>query len=135
MQWLVQLALRRPYTLVFGAEGPRVATVTADKKVKDRSVELGQDLGREVDNTRGLRVDEELIENPTDSLAEGTPVRSVPADAPPNPPGIDPARLTARSSPGHAAGVSRAAFSSWVSAVSARRSTGSCSYRPSSWSR
>src|SRR5712691_6828285 len=62
-------------TLVFGAEGPRVVTVTRDRKVRYQEVQLGRDLGTEVEILDGLRGDEELITNPMDSLKEGASVQ------------------------------------------------------------
>jgi multidrug efflux pump subunit AcrA (membrane-fusion protein) len=62
-------------TLVFGAEGPRVVTVTRDRKVRYQKVQLGRDFGTEVELLDGLRGDEELITNPMDSLKEGARVQ------------------------------------------------------------
>jgi multidrug efflux pump subunit AcrA (membrane-fusion protein) len=70
-----QQVLRVPSnTLILGADGPRVATVTRAKKVHLQSVQLGRDFGTEVEITNGLRSDERLISNPTDNLVENTPV-------------------------------------------------------------
>jgi hypothetical protein len=61
--------------LVFGAEGPRVVTVTRERKVRYQKVQLGRDFGTEVELLDGLRGDEELITNPMDSLQEGARVQ------------------------------------------------------------
>jgi multidrug efflux pump subunit AcrA (membrane-fusion protein) len=72
----VEQALRVPSnTLILGADGTRVATVTRERKVHLQSVQLGRDLGTEVEITNGLRGDEKLISNPTDDLVENTPVQ------------------------------------------------------------
>jgi RND family efflux transporter MFP subunit len=62
-------------TLMMGADGPRVAIVTRERKVHLQSVQLGRDLGTEVEITSGLRGDEQLISNPTDNLRENTVVQ------------------------------------------------------------
>ena len=62
-------------TLVIGADGTRVATVTPEHRVKFQAVQLGQDLGAEVEVASGLRGDEELIENPDDNLVDGSLVQ------------------------------------------------------------
>src|SRR5262249_44214958 len=62
-------------TLMFGAEGPRVAIVNREKRVHLQSVQLGRDFGTEVEITNGLRGDEQLISNPTDDLRENTAVQ------------------------------------------------------------
>jgi RND family efflux transporter MFP subunit len=67
-------------TLMTGADGPRVALVTPEGKVHLQAVQLGRDLGTELEITSGLRGDERLISNPTDDLRENTAVQpSAPA--------------------------------------------------------
>ncbi len=55
-------------------EGPRVAVVTADKKVNYRGVKLGRDFGKTVEILSGLSGDETLVINPVTDLLEGMPV-------------------------------------------------------------
>lgn len=62
-------------SLVMGEEGPRVATLTGSK-IHLRSVALGDDLGKQVEIVGGLKKDEEVVVNPTDTLAEGTKVET-----------------------------------------------------------
>ena len=61
-------------TLLNGAQGTQVVTVTPDRKAHYVMVELGQDFGQEVEVLDGLRGDEQLVTNPSDSLKEGAPV-------------------------------------------------------------
>jgi RND family efflux transporter MFP subunit len=62
-------------TLVVGADGTRVATVTPDQKIHFVPVQVGRDLGTELEITAGLTGDERLVANPTDELVEGTTVK------------------------------------------------------------
>ena len=48
-----------------------------DQRVHYRRVELGRDLGAEVEIVSGLNGNEPLIVNPADDLEEGSPVRAV----------------------------------------------------------
>jgi RND family efflux transporter MFP subunit len=62
-------------TLILGADGPRVAIVTRERKIHLQSVQLGRDFGTEVEITSGLRGEERLVSNPTDDLRENTAVQ------------------------------------------------------------
>jgi RND family efflux transporter MFP subunit len=68
--------LRIPGTaLVFDAQGTRVASVTAKGRVQYLKVQVGRDFGTEVEILGGLRGSERLVDNPSDTLAEGAPVQ------------------------------------------------------------
>jgi RND family efflux transporter MFP subunit len=64
-------------TLIFRAEGLRVATVIGDR-VQLVPVTAGRDFGTEVEILAGLNGNERLIANPPDSLLDGVAVRVVP---------------------------------------------------------
>jgi RND family efflux transporter MFP subunit len=61
-------------TLLFRAEGLRVAVVK-DDKADLIPVTLGRDFGSDVEVVVGLKGDENLIVNPPDSIVSGQPVR------------------------------------------------------------
>ena len=69
-------------TLLFRAEGLRVAIVRGDR-VQLAPVTIGHDFGSSVEITSGLTAADEVILDPSDSLASGTQVhpRIVPAGA------------------------------------------------------
>jgi RND family efflux transporter MFP subunit len=60
--------------LMFRAEGLRVATVDAAGKVKLVPVKVGRNFGPSVEVLGGIRGDERLVMNPSDSLADGDTV-------------------------------------------------------------
>ncbi len=57
--------------LLFRPDGPRVATVNAEGRVRLSAVKLGTDFGSTVAVTDGLKPDDRIILNPADSLADG----------------------------------------------------------------
>jgi RND family efflux transporter MFP subunit len=57
--------------LLFRPDGPRVATVSADGRVRLSAVKLGTDFGSTVAVTGGLHADDRIILNPADSLTDG----------------------------------------------------------------
>ncbi|MDP9088136.1 MAG: efflux RND transporter periplasmic adaptor subunit [Pseudomonadota bacterium] len=57
--------------LLFRPDGPRVATVNADGRVRLNAVKLGTDFGSTVAVTSGLKPDDRIILNPADSVADG----------------------------------------------------------------
>lgn len=61
-------------TLVVNGNGTRVVTVGADRKAHYKTVEVGRDLGSEIEVTSGLNGNEQLVSNPTDALSEGQSV-------------------------------------------------------------
>jgi RND family efflux transporter MFP subunit len=70
-------------TLVIGAEGTRVATVTPEGTIHYVTVELGDDLGKEVEIRNGLTGKEQLVDSPSDDLVEGASVKAVPVQSEP----------------------------------------------------
>jgi RND family efflux transporter MFP subunit len=61
--------------LIFRSQGMQVAVVGADNKVNLRSVKLGRDFGDTVEVLNGLKADDQVIDNPPDSIAEGMTVQ------------------------------------------------------------
>lgn len=61
--------------LLFRKEGMEVATVGADGKIVLKPVELGRDLGTDVEIRSGLAVTDKVVDNPSDSIAQGDIVR------------------------------------------------------------
>jgi RND family efflux transporter MFP subunit len=57
--------------LLFRPDGPRVATVDAQGRVRLSTVTLGTDFGSTVAVMSGLQADDRVILNPADSLADG----------------------------------------------------------------
>lgn len=62
-------------TLLFRAEGLRVAAVGAGQKVELKQITVGHDFGSEVEVIAGLNGDENVIVNPPDSVVTGEAVR------------------------------------------------------------
>ena len=61
-------------TLLFRAEGPAVGVVGADGKVEIRMVQIGTDLGAQLEIVNGLSPTDQIIINPSDSLSDGMQV-------------------------------------------------------------
>ena len=61
--------------LLFRPEGPRVAVVSGDGKVKLHTVTLGHDLGNKLEILSGIGTGDQLVVNPADSLADGDQVQ------------------------------------------------------------
>lgn len=71
-------ALRVPATaLVFGEKGLRVATVGEDDKVVMKTVQIGRDIGNDIEVLSGLSASDRLIDSPLETLATGDKVRVV----------------------------------------------------------
>jgi RND family efflux transporter MFP subunit len=64
-------------TLLFRAEGPRVAVVGANGKVTLKPVEIAQDLGQTLVIGHGLDASDRVVLNPSDSIADGDSVTVV----------------------------------------------------------
>jgi RND family efflux transporter MFP subunit len=62
-------------TLLFRAEGLRIATVGPDQKVQLKPITIGHDFGSEVEVVAGLNGNENVIINPPDSVIDGQTVR------------------------------------------------------------
>jgi len=63
-------------TLLFRAEGPRIATVAPDRRVVLHEITLGRDFGTTIEVPTGLAPGEEVILNPPASLETGMLVRT-----------------------------------------------------------
>ena len=61
-------------TLLFRAEGPRVAVVDANGKVHLHPVVIARDLGQSLEIDGGIAATDRVVLNPSDSLADGDPV-------------------------------------------------------------
>ena len=62
--------------LMIGGDGTRVATVDTGGVIHIKPVKLGRDFGKEVEILAGLADRDRVINNPRDSLLEGTKVRA-----------------------------------------------------------
>ena len=62
--------------LMIGGDGTRVAVVDAGGVIHIKPVKLGRDFGKEVEILAGLADNDRVINNPRDSLLEGTKVRA-----------------------------------------------------------
>jgi RND family efflux transporter MFP subunit len=62
--------------VVANAQGTRVVAVTPDEHIHFVPVELGRDLGSEVEVTSGLTGSERIVTNPVDTLTEGQAVKT-----------------------------------------------------------
>jgi len=61
-------------TMLFRAEGPRVAVVGPDSKVQLRPINIGRDYGATLEVLGGVSPDEQIVVNPSDSLEDGQQV-------------------------------------------------------------
>jgi RND family efflux transporter MFP subunit len=68
-------------TVFFRPDGPQVGVVATDGKVTLRSVAIGRDFGQTLEIISGITVQDRVIVNPTDSLANGMMVAA--SEAPP----------------------------------------------------
>jgi membrane fusion protein, multidrug efflux system len=64
-------------TLLFRREGPAVGVVKAGGNVEIREVQIGQDLGTQLEIVKGLSPTDQIIVNPSDSLSTGMVVHVV----------------------------------------------------------
>jgi RND family efflux transporter MFP subunit len=63
-------------TLVVNGSGTHVIAVDADRKARIIPVEVGRDLGSEIEILSGLHGGEQLISNPTDAVTDGRHVQA-----------------------------------------------------------
>jgi RND family efflux transporter MFP subunit len=78
----IKAALTLPAnTVLFRSDGPRVGVVASDGKVTLQGVVIGRDFGQTLEIISGITVQDRVIVNPTDSLANGTMVTA--SEAPP----------------------------------------------------
>jgi RND family efflux transporter MFP subunit len=69
-------ALRLPVsTLIFRGGGAMVAVVGSDDRVALRPIRIGRDFGTEFEVLEGLAADDDIVDNPPDSLQDGQAVR------------------------------------------------------------
>lgn len=68
--------------IIFKSAGMQVAIVKNDKTISLIPVTPGRDFGTEIEIVAGLKSDEWVVLNPSDSLAEGTAVRVAETSAP-----------------------------------------------------
>jgi len=61
--------------LIFRKNQPEVATVGSDDRVKLKPIEVGRDLGTEVEVLSGLTSSDRVIRSPSDSIADGDIVK------------------------------------------------------------
>ncbi len=61
--------------LTIGAQGTRIATVDSDNHVRFKTVTIATDFGAEVAIASGLSPQDRVIDNPSETLAEGDTVR------------------------------------------------------------
>lgn len=64
-------------TLMFRSEGLRVVTVTSDNKAHLVPITIGQDDGRIVQVIQGLQPNDQVVQNPPDSIIDGETVHVV----------------------------------------------------------
>jgi membrane fusion protein, multidrug efflux system len=62
-------------TLIFRAQGLQVATVNANDRVSLRNIRIKRDLGTVVEVESGLQPDDNVIDNPPESLLDGEEVQ------------------------------------------------------------
>jgi RND family efflux transporter MFP subunit len=62
-------------TLLFRSEGTVVGVVGGDGKVQLKKIKIGKDLGTQLEVAQGLSPDDQVIVNPSDSLASGQTVK------------------------------------------------------------
>ncbi|MBY0357985.1 MAG: efflux RND transporter periplasmic adaptor subunit [Candidatus Obscuribacterales bacterium] len=60
--------------LINRAEGPQVVTVASNHQIHFNKVQLGEDLGNEIEVKSGLSQNETVVVNPKDTLVDGTKV-------------------------------------------------------------
>jgi membrane fusion protein, multidrug efflux system len=63
--------------LLFRSEGTQVGLVQPDGKVELRNIRLGRDFGQTIEVIDGVTTNDQVIQNPADSLTSGTVVRLV----------------------------------------------------------
>ena len=64
------------------AQGARVVSVDAARKIHVKPVQLGRDYGTKTEVLSGLGPDDQIVQNPTDDLTEGLTVATKPAPPP-----------------------------------------------------
>jgi multidrug efflux system membrane fusion protein len=76
-------------TMLFRAEGPRLAVIGPDEKVQLRPINIGRDYGATLEILGGVSPEDQVVVNPADSLEDGQQVKvaqSAPGQPPQSPP-------------------------------------------------
>jgi multidrug efflux system membrane fusion protein len=76
--------------MLFRAEGPRLAIIGTDKRVRLQAINIGRDYGTSLEILGGVSTSDQVVINPPDSLEDGQQVNV--AAAAPNGPGSSPAQ-------------------------------------------
>ena len=63
--------------LVFDQKGLRVATATADDRILFKPVTIARDLGRDIELSGGISLEDRIINSPPDGIVDGDQVRVV----------------------------------------------------------
>ena len=61
--------------MLFRSEGPRVAVIGSDNKVRLRPINIGRDYGATLEILGGVSPSEQIVVNPSDSLEDGQQVK------------------------------------------------------------
>jgi RND family efflux transporter MFP subunit len=64
--------------LVTRTDGPRVAVLDEQHRVRYRAVQVGRDYGAQIEVIEGLRAGDTVVVHPGDDIPEGTIVEAVP---------------------------------------------------------
>ncbi|MES2308634.1 MAG: efflux RND transporter periplasmic adaptor subunit [Verrucomicrobiota bacterium] len=75
------ILLIAPTSLMVRADGNKVFVVDENGKISPKSVEIGRDLGVELEIISGLSLKDRVISNPNDDFKEGMTVDVIPSDA------------------------------------------------------
>jgi membrane fusion protein, multidrug efflux system len=62
-------------TMLFRAEGPRLAVIGSDEKVQLRPINIGRDYGATLEILGGVSPGDQVVVNPADSLEDGQQVK------------------------------------------------------------
>jgi hypothetical protein len=62
-------------TMLFRAEGPRLAVIGPDEKVQLRPINIGRDYGATLEILGGVSPGDQVVVNPADSLEDGQQVK------------------------------------------------------------
>jgi membrane fusion protein, multidrug efflux system len=68
--------------IIFRAQGTQVAIVDRDNKVRLRDVNVGRDFGDTIEVLDGLTINDRVIDNPPDAIADGMTVQVVSTNSP-----------------------------------------------------
>jgi RND family efflux transporter MFP subunit len=68
-------------TLLFRSEGAAVGVVDQNNTVELKKIKIGRDLGTQLEITQGLTLEDQVIVNPSDSIAAGQKVKIRPSQS------------------------------------------------------